>query len=62
MKKEELDKKYGKKLVDKIIGEGYLDGCTIKINQDGSEDIPEEDIRLALREMNGEKISDFEWD
>jgi hypothetical protein len=62
MKKEELDKKYGKKLVDKIIRNGYLDGCTVKINQDGSEDIPEEDIRFALREMSGEKISDFEWD
>jgi hypothetical protein len=62
MKKEELEVKYGKKLIEKIIKEGYLDGCTIAINKDGSEDIPESDIIRAIREIKGKKISDFEWD
>ena len=62
MKKEELRKKYGKKLINKILKERYLDGCTISINKDGSENIPESDIRIAIRAIRGEKIGSFEWD
>lgn len=62
MKKEELYKKYGKKLMDKIFNESYLEGCTIMINPDGSEDIPESDIRLAIKQIKGIPISPFEWD
>ena len=62
MNKKELEVKYGQKLIEKIIKEGYLEGCTIMINKDGSEDIPESDITRAIREMKGEKINEFEWD
>ena len=62
MKKEELIKKYGKKLINKILKEGYLDGCTISINKDGSENIQESDIKIAIREINGEEIEPYEWD
>ncbi len=53
MKKEELEKKYGKMLIRKIFSDGYLEGCTIAINKDGSEDIPETDILNAIKEMKG---------
>lgn len=62
MKKEDLYKKYGKKLIDDIITKGYLEGCTITINEDRTEDIPEVDIKMAIKEINGEKIGNFEWD
>ncbi len=62
MNKQELYKKYGKKLMDKIFKEGYLDGCTIAIYPDGTEDIPESDIRLAIKQIKGIPISPFEWD
>ncbi|MDP3027657.1 MAG: hypothetical protein Q8N63_08175 [Nanoarchaeota archaeon] len=62
MKKKELEVKYGKELINRIFSEGYLDGCTIALNKDGTEDIPETDIIIALREIRGEKISQFEWD
>lgn len=59
MKQEELEKKYGKKLIRKILREGYLEGCTIAINKDGSDDIYECDVINAIKEMKGES---FEWD
>jgi hypothetical protein len=62
MNRQKLEEKYGKKLINKIFSEGYLDGCTITINKNGAEDIPESDVILAIREMNGEKISNNEWD
>lgn len=62
MKKEELYKKYGKKSIDRIEREGYLEGNTIAILEDGTEDIPESDILRAIKEMKGEKIEAWEWD
>ncbi|MCX6741980.1 MAG: hypothetical protein NTX24_02270 [Candidatus Pacearchaeota archaeon] len=59
MKREELERKYGKKLIDKIFDKGYLRGCTIAII-DGAQDIPEEDIINAIKEMKDEPIAD--WD
>ncbi len=57
---KQLEEKYGKKLISKIIKEGYLDGCTIVINKDGStKDIPEEDIINAIKEMKG---LPYDWD
>ena len=61
MKIPELENKYGEELIDKILEGSYLEGCTIAIIN-GVEDIPESDIRLAIREMRGEKIGDWEWD
>ena len=62
MKRDELEDKYGKESINKIFAGGYLDGCTITINKDGSEDIPEIDIQLAIKEINGRNINDYEWD
>ncbi len=62
MKKEELYKKYGKKLIDDIFDKGYLEGCTITINKDGTEDIPETDIKIAIKEIKGERIGNLEGD
>ncbi|OGJ17924.1 hypothetical protein A3K73_02485 [Candidatus Pacearchaeota archaeon RBG_13_36_9] len=62
MNKKELEAKYGKKLIKKIFSEGHLDGCTIALNKDGSKDIPESDIRRAIREINNEEIGIFDWD
>tara|TARA_Y100000310_G_scaffold316691_1_gene368726 strand:+ start:1389 stop:1577 length:189 start_codon:yes stop_codon:yes gene_type:complete len=62
MKKHELEEKYGKELIDKIFTGNYLDGCTVVINDDLSEDIPECDIIRVIREINGEKIGAWEWD
>ncbi len=60
MKIPELEKKYGKKLISKIIKEGYLEGCTIVINKDGStKDISESDIINAIKEMKG---LPYDWD
>ena len=59
MKRKELEKKYGKKLIKKIFNEDYLNGCTIAII-DGEEDIPEEDIVNVIKEIKGEPTED--WD
>lgn len=62
MKKKESEEKYGKVLIHKIFSEGYLDGCTIALDKNGIEDILESDIIRAIREIKGEKISEFDWD
>ncbi|MEI6731280.1 MAG: hypothetical protein WCK90_01225 [archaeon] len=59
MLKEELEKKYGKKVIAKVFKGHYLDGCTIAIRKDGKDDIPEVDIINALKEMKG---LPFVWD
>ena len=61
MKVLELKEKQGKKLIAKILEGPYLRGCTIAII-DGEEDIPESDIRRAIREMRGEKMDPLDWD
>ncbi|MEK6889076.1 MAG: hypothetical protein AABW80_03120 [Nanoarchaeota archaeon] len=59
MKQEELEKKYGKAIIKKIIREGYLNGCTVGINQDGTDDIYEIDIINVIKEMKG---IPYAWD
>ena len=59
MNRKKLEKKYGKALIERIEKEGYLEGCTIAIIN-GQEDIPEEDILNALREMKGQRV--VNWD
>lgn len=59
MKRAQLEKKYGKELIKKILKGNYLDGCTVGINKDGSENIYEIDIINAIKHMKGEH---FEWD
>ncbi len=62
MKIFNLEQKYGKELIGKILDGGYLGGCTIMIDKNESEDIPEEDIITAIRETKGERVGSFEWD
>ena len=59
---KKLEQKYGKKLINEIMKKGYLEGCTLVINKNGIEDIPEEDIIRAIKEIKGEKIGALEWD
>ena len=59
MRKEELETKYGKELINKILKGDYLDGCTMGINNDGSEDIYEIDIINAIKMIKGEP---YVWD
>ena len=59
MKREQLEKKYGKKLIKKIFNKNYLNGCTAGINADGSVDIYEIDIINAIKSMKSEN---FIWD
>jgi hypothetical protein len=61
MKIKELEDKYGKELINKILDDSYLNGCTVAII-DEEYDIPESDIRLAIRETRGDKIGSREWD
>ncbi len=61
MRWKEIEKKYGKKLAEKIRKSKMLEGITISL-KNGEEDIPERDIELAIKEIKGEKISDMEWD
>ena len=60
MIRTELNKKYGKKLIDRIFKGSYLRGCTYTLLPDGKEDYPESDIINAIKEINGEKVAD--WD
>lgn len=62
MNKKEMFEKYGEKILNEISEAGYLDGITVGVDKNGEVDIPEEDIRRAIRELKGEKIGDFEWD
>jgi hypothetical protein len=58
MTPKEAEKFYGKKTWKKM--QKYLDGITIAILPNGEKDIPEVDLDHAIRELNGEDISD--WD
>ena len=62
MNKKEMFEKYGEKILNEISEAGYLDGITVGVDKNGEVDIPEEDIILAIRRHNGEKIGSFEWD
>ena len=55
MNREELEEKYGKELIDKLFGEGYLSGTAVNVNKDGLEDFLEEDILLAIKKLRDEK-------
>lgn len=59
MKIKELEQKYGKNLIKKILEGNYLEGCTVVINKDGNKDIPEIDVINAIKHMKG---IPFEWD
>ena len=62
MLEEEIIKKYGKRLWNKIKKSEMIRGITITITKDGKEDFPERDIELAIKDLKGEYIHPFEWD
>ena len=58
----EVEKKYGKELADKIKKSDLLRGVTVELREDGKVDIPERDIELAYKEIMGKPIHPWEWD
>lgn len=61
MIKKEIEEKYGKALAKKIMKSDMLNGITVTM-RNGEMDIPESDIKLAIKHIKGEKIHDLEWD
>ena len=59
---EEVEKKYGKELADKMRKSKYLQGITVELTEEGKVDIPEGDIRLAYKDVLGKPIHFLEWD
>ena len=57
-----VEKKYGKKVADKMKDSPYLQGITCRLTETGEVDIPERDIDLAYRWLTKQKISEGEWD
>ena len=59
---DQVIKKVGKKMWDKMCATGWLDGITVSLNSDGKTEIPESDIDRAYRAAHGERITAWEWD
>lgn len=59
---EEVEKKYGKEIADKMNKSKYLHGITVELTEDGKVDIPEGDIMLAYKDVMGKPIYCEEWD
>ena len=59
---EEVEKKYGKELANKISKSKYLQGITVELTKNGEVDIPEGDIVLAHKDIMGKPIYYEEWD
>ena len=60
--KEEVIKRYGKEVWDRMVKSGWLTGITCEMNPDGTIDIPECDIDRAYRSAMGGYVSALEWD
>ena len=59
---EEVEKKYGKEIADKMSKSKYLRGITIELTKEDKVDIPEGDIRLAYKDVMNMSIHFLEWD
>ena len=57
----EVEKKYGKEMADIMKTSQFLECITVTL-RDGEMDIPERDIDLAFRDVNGIAIGPEEWD
>jgi hypothetical protein len=57
----EIEKRYGKKLANKMKKSEYLIGITVEM-KNGQMDIPESDIHLAWKDATGKKIHPLEID
>lgn len=59
---KEVVEKYGVEIAEKIKQSGWLDCITCYMNEEGEGVIPQRDIDIALRAINGEEIGAWEWD
>ena len=59
---DEVEKKYGKKMADKMKKSNMLKGITVSLTDDGKADIPERDIEIAYKDVNKKYIGHMEWD
>ncbi len=59
---DEVEKKYGKELADKMSKSEWLCGITVTMLPDGRADIPESDIENAYLDTIGKKVSPCRWD
>ena len=59
---EDVEKKYGKELADKMSKSKYLKGITVELTKEGKVDIPEGDIVLAYKDVMNMPIHYMEWD
>ena len=59
---EDVEKKYGKELADKMRKSKYLQGITVELTEEGKVDIPEGDIKLAYKDVTGKPIYYEEMD
>ena len=59
---EEVGKKYGKEIADKMSKSKYLRGITVELTEDGKVDISEGDIAIAYKDITNKPIYYEEWD
>jgi hypothetical protein len=59
---QEVINEYGKEMAKKMSKSKMLRGITMTILPSGEMDIPESDIRLAYKDVTGQKIHNLEWD
>jgi hypothetical protein len=57
---KQIEIEYGKSMTRKIKNNKWMKGITISILPNGEEHIPQEDIERALKDIRGEKVT--EWD
>ena len=62
MTPKEAEKKYGKRLWNKIKRSKWMDGITVSLNENGETDIPECDIERAYRDVTNQKTYSLDWD
>ena len=59
---KEVEEEYGKEVADIMKTSKFLHGITCSINETGETVIPERDIILAFKDINGISIGSWEWD
>lgn len=59
---KDVEKKYGKRMADRMRKSQYLECITVTRLPNGEIDIPERDIDLAFRDVNKKYIHPSEWD
>lgn len=59
---KQIIEKYGEVLGKKILSNRFMQGITVRILPNGEHDIPQRDIDVALKDINGRKIEEWELD